>query len=88
MPQVIAGIEYYDGDEVSRLLGIKKATLYAYISRGLLHSYRQAVGRRRLYRRDEVDQLLAVRSTTSAHSPERPQGAASLPDAASWIGDH
>ncbi|MDZ4718676.1 MAG: helix-turn-helix domain-containing protein [Roseiflexaceae bacterium] len=61
MAQMIDGIEYLDGDEVAMLLRVKKATLYAYVSRGLLHSYRQAIGRNRLYRRDEVDQLRAIR---------------------------
>lgn len=51
-------------DEAIALLGIKRATLYAYVSRGVLRSYRQAVGRQRLYRRAEVEALLTVRADT------------------------
>jgi excisionase family DNA binding protein len=82
MSEIIDGVEYMSGDEVAALLGVKKATLYAYVSRGLLQSYRQAVGRRRLYRRDDIERLRTVR-------PEQaPQGHTSLPDAESWAGDH
>jgi excisionase family DNA binding protein len=84
MSNTIDGIEYLDGDEAVALLRVKKATLYAYVSRGVLRSYKQAVGRNRLYRRDEVERLLAIQS--------RGQGAAvkgaDLPDVASWAGDH
>ena len=104
MAQVIDGIEYLDGDEVAMLLRVKKATLYAYVSRGLLHSYRQAVGRNRLYRRDEVDLLRAIRPehavneepaafTWQALAPEEAPDSndsrsSHLPDVASWAGDH
>lgn len=102
MAQIIDGIEYLDGNEVAALLRVKKATLYAYVSRGLLHSYRQAVGRNRLYRRDEVDQLRAIRPEQGVYeAPERfifqalpaepvtePKDSSHLPDVASWAGDH
>lgn len=100
MTQVIEGIEYYTGAEVAALLGVKKETLYAYVSRGVLKSYRQRVGRHRLYRRDEVDRLRAVRGAAAQPAPGAPaapdtpepgqSGAASegLPDVADWIGDH
>ena len=87
MAQTIAGIDYLDVDEAAGLLGVKKATLYAYVSRGLLRSYKQGVGRKRLYRRAEVDALRQVRASegpepraagdpprsivTKAWSPER-----------------
>ena len=51
MTQTIDSIEYLDVDEAAALLSVKKATLYAYVSRGLLRSFRQGVGRKRLYRR-------------------------------------
>lgn len=104
MSQMIDGIEYLDGNEVAALLRVKKATLYAYVSRGLLHSYRQTVGRNRLYRRDEVEQLRAIRPehgiyeareafTWQALTAEEPNDApdargSHLPDVASWAGDH
>ncbi|GAB4116646.1 MAG: hypothetical protein OHK0050_22710 [Roseiflexaceae bacterium] len=66
MPLVIDGVEYLDGDEVAALLQVKKATLYAYVSRGALESFRQGVGRRRLYRRDQVEALRSVRPDRGA----------------------
>ena len=36
---------YLTAPEVCALLGVKPQTLYAYVSRGVLHSYRQ--GKRR-----------------------------------------
>lgn len=96
--QVIDGVEYLDGDEAVALLGVKKATLYAYVSRGLLSSFRQAVGRKRLYRRADIDSLCELRP-----ADEQPAGVTDppahidddgvardvrLPDAASWAGEH
>ena len=99
--QIIDGIEYLEVDEAAALLGIKKATLYAYVSRGVLDSFRQAVGRRRLYRRDAIESLREVRpSEELAVAPAASAGAASsdaadgvirnvtLPNAASWAGEH
>ena len=87
MPQTIGGVDYLDGDEAATLLGVKKATLYAYVSRGLLGSYKQGVGRNRLYRRADVDALRRVRpSTPSEHAREA--NAVELPDAESWASEH
>ncbi len=57
---VIDGINYLTVDEVGALLGVKPATIYAYVSRGVLRSYKQGIKRQRLYREDEVMALLAV----------------------------
>jgi len=54
---VMDGEEFLSAQEACSHLGIKPATLYAYVSRGLLSSYRQGIRRRRLYRRNEVEQL-------------------------------
>ena len=35
------GEQYLTGEEAASLLGIKRETLYAYVSRGYLKSYRQ-----------------------------------------------
>jgi citrate synthase len=105
--------EFLTVKEATALLGVKPATLYAYVSRGVLRSYRLGVGRQRLYRRADVEALLAVRA--DAPSPRHPDprsprqvaeaGAGytapapppdddrtlrdvSLPDVASWAGDH
>jgi excisionase family DNA binding protein len=91
MTQTIAGIEYLDGDEAAAQLGVKKATLYAYVSRGLIRSYKQGVGRKRLYRRAEIEALRTIRP--SAASPHDDAEArvlydVDLPDATSGAGDH
>jgi citrate synthase len=85
MTQTIDGADYLDVDEAAALLGIKKATLYAYVSRGTLRSYRQRVGRRRLYRRDDVEALRAVRPSSRGNDVLRD---VDLPDAESWAGEH
>lgn len=79
MAMIIDGHEFYTTDEACEALGIKPATLYAYVSRGLLHSYRQGIKRRRLYRRAEIERLL----TTGRG--ERGGTASELPTAESWI---
>jgi citrate synthase len=43
--------------EAARELGVKPSTLYAYVSRGLLHSQSGADSRSRLYARDDVEGL-------------------------------
>ena len=58
-----------DGDFVSAqqacaLLGVKPATLYAYVSRGLLQSYRQGARRQRLYRQSELNALPRYAATS------------------------
>jgi len=81
----IDGDEYLTGDEAAGLLGVKRETLYAYVSRGLLKSYRQGMKRQRLYRRAEVEGLL--RLTPSSVGAVGPAGTrpAEVPLAESWI---
>ena len=90
MTQTIAGVEYLDVDEASGLLGVKKATLYAYVSRGVLRSYRQEVGRKRLYRRSEIEALRQVRASegAQAYPDDGILRDVQLSDAESWVGDH
>lgn len=83
--QTIDGEEYLDVDEATARLRVKKATLYAYVSRGVLKSYRQGVGRQRLYKRSEIEALLAVRPSARAGEEGQDDG---LPYADSWAGDH
>src|SRR5256886_5880370 len=64
------GEQYLTGEEAASLLGIKRETLYAYVSRGYVKSYRQGIKRQRLYRRAEGQGLLPL-------SPP-PRGRASL----------
>jgi citrate synthase len=82
--QTIDGEEYLDVAEATARLKVKRATLYAYVSRGVLRSYRQGVGRQRLYKRSEIEALLAVRPSAQ-ESQGRDEG---LPYADSWAGDH
>jgi citrate synthase len=53
-------------DEVAHRLGVKPATVYAYVSRGLLLSRRNAVGKGSLFAKPDVDAFVAgrKRSTT------------------------
>ncbi len=54
-------MSYLTAEEACRRLGISPATLYSYVSRGLLSSEGQPGSRRSLYREDEVEQLLSRR---------------------------
>lgn len=74
---ILDGEEYLTVDEAARLLDVKAATLYAYVSRGILKSYRQGMKRQRLYRRAEVEALLKL---DSSRAPQ-------IPPADSWIRD-
>lgn len=78
----IQGEEYYTAEEACAVLGVKLATLYSYVNRGLVTSYRQGIRRQRLYRRKEIDALLDV-------SPvPREEPAHEIPLAESWTGEH
>ena len=80
---ILDGEEYLTVEEAAGLMGVKPATLYAYVSRGILRSYRQGIKRQRLYRRADVEQLTRV-------TPSAPDDARRLPDippAESWIRD-
>ena len=80
---IVDGEEYLTVEEAAQLMGVKPATIYAYVSRGILQSYRQGMKRQRLYRRAEVEQL-----TRMAPSAGDAAGARKLPEiplAESWI---
>ena len=76
---VIGGEEYLTVEEAAARLGVKPATLYAYVSRGVLRSYRQGTQRQRLYRRTDVEALRRLQP--SAGAPV----SADIPLAESWI---
>ncbi|HET7770240.1 MAG TPA: helix-turn-helix domain-containing protein [Chloroflexota bacterium] len=69
--------EFLSAREACAMLGVKPATLYAYVSRGLLASFRQGIRRERLYRRADVEKLLELRPSI-APAPR-------LPRAEDWI---
>lgn len=71
--------EYLTAADACAVLGVKPATLYAYVSRGLVRSYKQGIRRQRLYRRTELAELLRVRGDADE--------ANDLPEAASWVGE-
>ncbi len=92
---VLGDEEYLTGEEAARRLGVKRATLYAYVSRGVLKSYRQGIKRQRLYRRADVEDLLRL-SPGAAGEPDAPALRSappepvivwSIPAAESWIRD-
>jgi citrate synthase len=58
-------------DEVARRLGVKRATVYAYVSRGLLGSRRNADGKESLFAEPEVEAFAATRRRTGP-GPETP----------------
>jgi citrate synthase len=68
---VMNGEEFLSAQEACDLLHVKPATLYAYVSRRLLRSYRQGIRRTRLYRREEVERLTRLRG---------PEGEGEAPD--------
>ena len=76
---IIGGEEYLTVDEAAERLRVKPATLYAYVSRGVLRSYRLGTQRQRLYRRVDLDALRRLQPSGGA--PSRPE----IPLAESWI---
>ena len=79
---VIDNDEYLSAAEACTVLGVKPATLYAYVSRGRLRSYRRGIQRRRYYKRTDVEALLFLQPSDQA----RPAGSAQeLPRAEQWI---
>lgn len=78
------GENYLDGQEASHLLGVKLSTLYTYVSRGVLRSYKQGIKRQRLYKQAELEALLHLRpSEETPTSPTTPS--VELPHAEDWV---
>lgn len=73
--------EFVTASEACALLGVKPATLYAYVSRGMLKSFQQGKRRQRRYRRSELGALRGLDAGAPADEP------IDLPDAASWVGE-
>jgi len=80
------GENYLDGHEASHLLGVKLSTLYSYVSRGVLRSYKQGIKRQRLYKKAEIDALLEIRPSDDLPSFDgaRRHGD-DLPHAEDWV---
>ena len=90
------GEKYLDGDEASNLLGVKMSTLYTYVSRGILKSYKQGIKRQRLYKQAELESLLRLQpsdtpspiSTTKQPTEENSatnKGRTEIPLAEDWV---
>ena len=84
------GENYLNGHEASHLLGVKVSTLYAYVSRGVLKSYKQGIKRQRLYKQAELEALLQLRPSTevpssSLEEEEDVRPRPELPYAEDWI---
>lgn len=73
-------MEYLSAQEACETLGVKKSTLYAYVSRGKLNSYRKGIRRERLYSRAELEALAGT--SPSPVSVGRRRG---LPKAEEWM---
>src|SRR5262249_3619014 len=70
---ILDGEQYLTGEEAATALGIKRETLYAYVSRGVLRSYRQGIKRQRLYRQADVEPPMQL-----TPSPDRALAAPAL----------
>jgi citrate synthase len=64
--------DFLTAGEAARRLGVKPATLYAYVSRGVLSRTRATNGRASLFRAEEVERL------ARRGRPRRPAGAADI----------
>jgi len=86
------GENYLDGEEASCLLGVKTSTLYAYVSRGILRSYKQGIKRQRLYKQAELEALLRLRpsddplpAASENVESEAPRRFPEIPLAEDWV---
>ncbi len=79
------GENYLDGHEACHLLGVKLSTLYAYVSRGILRSYKQGIKRQRLYKKAELDALLQLRPSNTPPSTTTSLSGNRLPPAEEWV---
>jgi excisionase family DNA binding protein len=75
----LEGDVYLTSAEACAMLGVKPATLYAYVTRNVLTSYRQGIRRERLYRLQDIERLLKVEPTAS--------GLVDIPLASTWVDD-
>jgi citrate synthase len=60
---------FLSGKEAAALLGVKRETLYAYASRGLVRSEPAGRGRERRYRREDLERLKARHDARAGHGP-------------------
>jgi len=70
--------EFLTSDEACAALGVKLSTLYAYVSRGKLRSYRLGSRRQRFYSARELREMAGT-------MPEIKDSSVRVPLAADWI---
>lgn len=63
------GEAFLTGKQAAALLGVKRETLYAYASRGLVRSEPGGPGRERRYSREDLERLKARRDARAGHGP-------------------
>jgi citrate synthase len=69
-PEIVdQGREWMSTEDAAKLLGVKRETLYAYASRGLVRSAAGASQRARVYNREDVDRLRARSQARAGHGP-------------------
>ena len=61
----VEGDVYLTSAEAAEVLGVKPSTLYAYVSRNVLPSYRQGIRRERLYKQSDIQRLLRIQPSVS-----------------------
>jgi citrate synthase len=61
------GPDYLTSNQAVNALGIKPTTLYAYVSRGLLRSVKDPNGKKRLYRRADIERLRLQAQARTSH---------------------
>ena len=62
----MTSMEYLDASQACDILGVKRNTLYGYVSSGILQSYRRGIHRGTLYSRNEVEALLCIRPSKTS----------------------
>lgn len=68
-PDAPTSADYLTASEAIRLLEVKRQTLYAYVSRGLIRSTVRAGRKERLYLREDVERMHARALARSGHGP-------------------
>lgn len=64
-----AGSDYLARQEALAVLGVKRQTLYSYVSRGLIRSIQHPDGQESLYLREDIERLKAKSTARSGHGP-------------------
>jgi citrate synthase len=64
----LANLDYLTRADALNLLGVKPQTLYAYVSRGWIHRFRDGVSGRSLYSRLDIERMKARSDARSGHA--------------------